>query len=270
MTDLRWRALLGVALILSGGRLRADDSPPKPDLAGYRTVKDAATRAIVPPRAGLAGQTGYLGVSTIRDDQGRLVVEEVQPDSPAAKAGVEKGDVVVQRRWRDDQDSGAVPGVDAGSRAGRAGEAGPGPSRPAGRLHGDPRRRRAALGPRTPSGRTSASVWARRRTARASGSSRSRPTRRPRPPGSKRAIGSSRSRGSTSPNPHAGCQEILIGEEAGRRVRGDGPSRRRGGRAPARSSSPIQGQGATRPGAGRARGPARAWVAARVVARGGR
>ncbi len=96
MVDLRWRALLGVALILVGRGLPADDSPAKPDLTGYRTVKDAATRAIVPPRAGLAGRTGYLGVSLLKDGQGRLVVEEVQPDSPAAKVGVEKGDVLAE------------------------------------------------------------------------------------------------------------------------------------------------------------------------------
>ncbi len=96
MVDLRWRALLGVALILVGRGLQADDSPAKPDLTGYRTVKDAATRAIVPPRAGLAGRTGYLGVSLLKDGQGRLVVEEVQPDSPAAKVGVEKGDILAE------------------------------------------------------------------------------------------------------------------------------------------------------------------------------
>jgi S1-C subfamily serine protease len=89
-----WRAFLGMGIVLSGGILRADETPPKPDLSGYRTVQDAATREVVSPRAGRAGQTGYLGVSLLRDDQGRLVVEEVQPESPAAKAGVEKGDVL--------------------------------------------------------------------------------------------------------------------------------------------------------------------------------
>jgi M6 family metalloprotease-like protein len=96
MSDLRWRTLLGLALVMFPGLSRADEATAKPDLSGYRTVKDAATRAIVPPRPGMVGQTGYLGVSTARDAQGRLVVDEVQPDSPAAKAGVTKGDIVAK------------------------------------------------------------------------------------------------------------------------------------------------------------------------------
>ncbi len=96
MTRPWWPSLLGICVVLAGENLLADDLPSKPDLSGYRTVKDAKTREIVPPRAGLAGQTGYLGVSLVRDDQGRLVVEEVQPESPALKAGIEKGDVLTQ------------------------------------------------------------------------------------------------------------------------------------------------------------------------------
>ena len=99
MTLPVWRTLLGLGLILvnAGGPLLADEPTSKPpDLAGYRTVKDAATREIAAPRTGHVGETGFLGVSMIRDDQKRLVVEEVQPGSPAARAGVEKGDVLTQ------------------------------------------------------------------------------------------------------------------------------------------------------------------------------
>jgi M6 family metalloprotease-like protein len=75
---------------------RAQDPAPKVDLSGYKTVAEAATRAINPARPGQAGRTGYLGVSLARDGQGKLAVEEVQPDSPASKAGLARGDVVTK------------------------------------------------------------------------------------------------------------------------------------------------------------------------------
>jgi M6 family metalloprotease-like protein len=96
MSHSWWRALLGTAWALCGGSLLADEPPKKPDLSGYRTVQDATTRAIAPVRAGHPGETGYLGVSLLRDGQWRLVVQEVQPESPAAKAGVLKGDLLTQ------------------------------------------------------------------------------------------------------------------------------------------------------------------------------
>jgi M6 family metalloprotease-like protein len=65
----------------------------KIDLSDYRTVDKAVTAKITPSRS---GQTGYLGVAAERDTQGRLVVEEVQADSPAAKAGLKKGDLVTR------------------------------------------------------------------------------------------------------------------------------------------------------------------------------
>ncbi len=84
-------AVLGLAGPLLVPSVRADDPP---DLTGYRTVKDAATRAVASAREGQGGQTGYLGVAVVRDTQGRLVVDETQEHSPAAKAGVQKNDVI--------------------------------------------------------------------------------------------------------------------------------------------------------------------------------
>src|SRR5262249_45606391 len=59
-----------------------------------RTVDKAVTAKISAGSA--SGQTGYLGAAVQRDGKGRLVVEEVQPESPADKAGVKKGDVVTR------------------------------------------------------------------------------------------------------------------------------------------------------------------------------
>jgi M6 family metalloprotease-like protein len=61
--------------------------------ADYRAPEEAATtkvRAVAPDRAGLAG---YLGVN-LTAQAGKLAVAEVQPGSPADKAGLKKGDVV--------------------------------------------------------------------------------------------------------------------------------------------------------------------------------
>jgi M6 family metalloprotease-like protein len=64
----------------------------EPDLKEYRTVDKAETVQLKPP---VHVRAGYLGVSVMRD-RGVLVVEEVQADSPAEKAGVRKGDRVVR------------------------------------------------------------------------------------------------------------------------------------------------------------------------------
>ena len=60
------------------------------DLKGYVTV-DGAVAAPVVKGSGFAGP-GYLGVAVVADAKGRPVAEDVAPASPAAKAGIKKGD----------------------------------------------------------------------------------------------------------------------------------------------------------------------------------
>jgi M6 family metalloprotease-like protein len=83
-------------IALANGAAQTPKTGPALDLAEYRTVANAATTKIASGDASSNGQTGYLGVAVARDDKGRLVVEEVQIDSPAAKAGLKKGDVVTR------------------------------------------------------------------------------------------------------------------------------------------------------------------------------
>lgn len=65
------------------------------DLSGYRTVETALKAEVKAPAAGSrAGRSGYLGISTVLEGKGRVTVEDVDTDSPAAKAGILPGDVV--------------------------------------------------------------------------------------------------------------------------------------------------------------------------------
>jgi M6 family metalloprotease-like protein len=93
MSCFSYRRLVSVAALLLLSSLCAAE---KIDLEGYRTVDKAVAAQVAPFQSGKAAQTGYLGVSVERDARGRLVVEELQPDSPAAKAGVKKGDLVAR------------------------------------------------------------------------------------------------------------------------------------------------------------------------------
>jgi M6 family metalloprotease-like protein len=92
MTPAMLRRLPGAACFLAGWCALAA-AEPKIDLSEYRTADKAVAAKVGPPRGGL---TGFLGVAVQRDARGRLVVEEVQPDSPGDKAGVKKGDIVTR------------------------------------------------------------------------------------------------------------------------------------------------------------------------------
>ena len=65
-------------------------------LANYKTVDTAISAKIAPMKTTVAGQPGYLGVAVTPDKRGRLVIGEVEASSPAAKAGVESGDVLLK------------------------------------------------------------------------------------------------------------------------------------------------------------------------------
>jgi M6 family metalloprotease-like protein len=93
-------ALLLSAVGLSFGQESAtSSSTPKPaesELAGYRTVETAITTKIAKSASPRVGQAGFLGVSVDFDNEGRLVVVSVAGDSPAAQAGIEPGDALVE------------------------------------------------------------------------------------------------------------------------------------------------------------------------------
>ena len=85
---------LGIGLLHHASFTAARQAAPAEDLSGYRPVSEATAAKTVAAAGPRDGHTAYLGVTVGRGDGGRVVVEEVQPDSPAAKAAVRTGDVI--------------------------------------------------------------------------------------------------------------------------------------------------------------------------------
>jgi M6 family metalloprotease-like protein len=79
----------GSALFAFPGLVR---KVPPIDLTGYVTVDGAVTSPLA-KGSGLSGP-GYLGVTAVADAKGRPVADDVAPSSPAAKAGIQNGDVI--------------------------------------------------------------------------------------------------------------------------------------------------------------------------------
>src|SRR5262245_15812905 len=78
------------------GDAKRDAKPTDLELTGYRTVKTAATTFVKPfAAARTEGFAGYLGVS-VTLVEGKLTVAAVATDSPAARAGVKKDDVLLK------------------------------------------------------------------------------------------------------------------------------------------------------------------------------
>jgi M6 family metalloprotease-like protein len=94
------RTLVGLGGILLAGSVlfafpklhpAAPKAPPV-DLTGYVTV-DEARVAPVTKSSGVSGP-GYLGLAVTPDAKGRPVADDIAPSSPAAQAGLKKGDLV--------------------------------------------------------------------------------------------------------------------------------------------------------------------------------
>ena len=91
------RFLLGVAFfaILPFGFVAAED-PKTDDLADYRTVGTALTARLAKAAPIALHRPGYLGVHVARDDNGNLSILHVEPNSPAARQGLQPGDIIVK------------------------------------------------------------------------------------------------------------------------------------------------------------------------------
>jgi M6 family metalloprotease-like protein len=79
-----------VALRLSA----AEPTAKGPDLSEYRTVETAIKAKDIKSKQVVEAQPGYLGLLTEADETGKVVAAEVAADSPAAKAGLKRGDVL--------------------------------------------------------------------------------------------------------------------------------------------------------------------------------
>jgi M6 family metalloprotease-like protein len=105
------RSLFALAALLGGGwslglAMAAD---PVPDLSEFRTVATAVTTQIVTKaRMAAAGQSGYLGVSVAPAKGGKLMIVDVEPDSPAAKAGVRPKDALLKANGHSPENAGEL------------------------------------------------------------------------------------------------------------------------------------------------------------------
>jgi M6 family metalloprotease-like protein len=86
--------LLSCAGSLAAAQSGGPTQKPTTDLSDYRTAETAIATRVSMAGPGRTGQAGYLGIRFAADQHERLVVAEVQPDSPAAKAGLQKGDTI--------------------------------------------------------------------------------------------------------------------------------------------------------------------------------
>lgn len=98
MERLRYRFVLCLLVcgLAAPAQAQKTNPPNSPDLSEFKTVKTAITTKIslAAPTATVAKIPGYLGLHVAASAQGQIIVADVEDDSPAARAGLQKGDVV--------------------------------------------------------------------------------------------------------------------------------------------------------------------------------
>src|SRR5437867_2094191 len=103
---LSYLVVAGLGCGLLAAQPPRSDRPAGPDLSGFKTVdtcvKNKLARATPEPAA---RQLPYLGVHVDKNAAGQIVVVDVEPDSPAAKAGLQKDDVLRKLGGRDVKDA---------------------------------------------------------------------------------------------------------------------------------------------------------------------
>jgi M6 family metalloprotease-like protein len=110
MTQSKLRYLIGFSAVvaLSWGLAAAEpDQPPAPDLSEYRTVENAITTRISKATPVAANRPGYLGVHVARNGDGKVTIAEVAAESPAAQAGLQRGDELLKLDGKEVKDEDA-------------------------------------------------------------------------------------------------------------------------------------------------------------------
>ena len=77
------------------------------DLSDYRTIDKVITTKIIPAEDTVVRVPAYLGVELGLDASEHLVIRDVAADSPAAKVGLKRGDLVLSVDGKTLQDDGA-------------------------------------------------------------------------------------------------------------------------------------------------------------------
>ncbi|MCI0455781.1 MAG: M6 family metalloprotease domain-containing protein [Gemmataceae bacterium] len=88
------------AIVVFGWNVRAAE----PDLSAYRTVERAVTARLARTGTTPTSRSGLLGVHVAPNPQGQLTIVEVAADSPAAQAGVQRGDLLLALDGKDVKD----------------------------------------------------------------------------------------------------------------------------------------------------------------------